>query len=139
MKFDPRLYKIFSVQQPGETHFRTATCAEVECDAFRFGWVTKVPDGAVADQVRAIARQTGRFCTENRVADNQIEFHFPAGQEGFKGSSVHDHKVSLERPAFFRRRQIDGGSVNSIRLSAEDWRDDFGENQNRLADEQQRG
>lgn len=139
MQFDPQLYAKFSVSQPGTTHFRTATCAEVECDAHRFGWVTAVPDGAVADQVRAIARQTGRFCTEHRVAEDQVEFTFPAGQEGFKGGE-HDHKVSLDRPAFFRRRQIDGGSVRSIKYpSAEDWRDDFGENQEKLADEQKRG
>ncbi len=40
----PHAYQTYSVQTPKETHFRKATCAEINCDAWREGWTLRVQD-----------------------------------------------------------------------------------------------
>lgn len=144
----------FRVTQRFEENFRAITCAQAECDAFKFGWSTVVPVGT-ADQVRVISRNTGRFFTEKPTADGLIEFIFAPGQEGFKGggSGEHDHreridsvqrfskqdghaKIGIERNASTWLWSADG---TRQQLSPQSWVDAFGENQERLAAEAQKG
>lgn len=147
-------YTDYRITQRDRENFRPATCAEVECDAFRNGWLTIV-GAALADQVRVIARDTGRAFTERPTAGGLVEFAFPAGQEGFRGGE-HDHKVRVDSVQHYTKASgKPGWRVNPLngrtewvfvgdgssrqQLSAQSWVDDFGENQERLAAEQQRG
>lgn len=136
-------YSDYRITQRVKENFRPATCAEVECSAFRNGWKTIVPAG-VADQVRVVARDTGRAYIEQRSAAGLVEFSFQPGQEGFKGGE-HDHTIrvdSIQRFAkqrFVKQQGVQHATGAPQPLSAQSWVDDFGENQERLAAEQRKG
>src|SRR5260221_9511930 len=91
--------KTYQITAPLETHFRTARCEEVRCDAYLFGWRTVVdPDGEAAAYIR---HDKSRRHTETREPDGRACFTFEPGQQGFPGSpgrGGHDHRVRLERP-----------------------------------------
>jgi hypothetical protein len=142
----------FRIRQREQDNFRPITCAQAECEAFRNGWVTIV-SANMADQVRTIARDTGRHFVEAPGGPGLVAFTFPPGQEGFKGGD-HDHVERIDVVQTFSKQ--DGHAeigVNSRRqaewfwqpsgdrrkLSAQTWVDDFGEHQERLAAEAQKG
>jgi hypothetical protein len=87
------------------------------------------------EQANYIRLHSGRhFSTNQPGPDMLITFVFPAGQMCFS-----EHKVPLDREPFFRKlagdwRKYDSGQV----LRARDWLDDFGEHQQRLADQRQK-
>jgi hypothetical protein len=84
----------FQMNQPVASHFRMATCEEVDCPHFLLGWKTIVPAGG---DLEDWARHTGRRFTETHMPGQQIEFVFHAGQECFR-SSTHVHPIG--RPPF---------------------------------------
>lgn len=134
-------YKSYVIRAPRSTHFRDATCEEVECKANLEGWWTRLDVSTVIGQkqynyIRLHAgrayKQTAGFVTD------YVELWFPPGQKCFA-----EHKVRLDREAFFIVRDGDrrGNPTGFKRLHTRpiDWRDDFGEHQQTLADEQQKG
>jgi hypothetical protein len=146
----PSAYKTYSIRSPISTHYRPASCAEVECDAYAHGWTTTIDISAVlydpatgkdtgftgADQADFIRAQCGRKFTEEMVGLTTVAFRFFPGQRGF--APEHDHKVSLERPEHYLVRSGDWrgnprGDGILKHHSAADWIDDFGEHQQRLA------
>lgn len=100
--------RTFRVASPRATHTRPATCAEVGCGAHLKGWKTVVPETSpdpqafTAATVRAASRglldHYRRHCTEERLPDGMVRFHFPAGQRCFRWDT---HRKSLERPELY--------------------------------------
>lgn len=130
-------FKTYQIRQPLSTHFRKATCKEFECLAFQNGWVTKVAiDSPQADYIR---NRSGRRFREVVEAGLCI-FTFYPGQTCFAGS----HSVPLERPQIFIVKDGDWRgnpryTEPRIHRRAADWVDDFGEHQQRLADDLNKG
>jgi hypothetical protein len=132
-------YKTYGMHSPNSTHTRSATCAEVECEQFLKGWITRVPfHSALAEFIAG--KTHGRHFTETTgVGTGEREFVFPPGQQCFRASQ---HAVSLERPPILTVRGGDWrGSTTQTRVhaTAENWVDDFATNQIAIADTRQRG
>lgn len=89
--------RTFQIDQPLETHFRLATCQEVECPAYAHGWKMGFdlsdPDKAAA--ARAIRDRSGRKFSAV-ITGNTVTLTFPAGQRCFTR-----HRVPLEREPFY--------------------------------------
>lgn len=105
----PTDFRTFGVRSPIETHTRPASCAEVECGAHVHGWRTTVLAGSDDD---AFLRQAARgehdghrrHFVEIPQGDGMVQFVFHPGQTCFRVST---HRVDLERPALFLRRDGD--------------------------------
>lgn len=111
---------------PLSTHFRRATCEEVDCAAWRHGWL--LPLTGLDEQDRHLARTSGRRFTVCEV-DGQEALQFEAGQSCFKAST---HRVSLEREPVFLVQDGDyrGNPRRTQPLvlpSADAWKNHLGE------------
>jgi hypothetical protein len=102
-KMDPTAYRSFEVHSPLKTHFRAATCAEVECQHHLAGWVSVIDVATEQGRTWATAiKRSGRRYTLDS-ADTTLTFRFPAGQSCFKSP----HRVPLGRPELFVVRDGD--------------------------------
>lgn len=99
----PTAYRSFDVYAPRETHYRKASCREVECQHHLAGWSStfdvNTPEGR--KWANAIAR-SGRKYTVTEV-DGTTTFRFPAGQSCFQAP----HMVPTGRPEIFVVRDGD--------------------------------
>lgn len=113
-------HRTYQIVAPKSTHFRLATCEEVNCDAWRNGWKTIVP----ADSPQAAYIKSGR--SERQYVESAgsgaglIEFTFFAGQKCFAAGK---HMVPLERDPLFRVRDGAGAPVTHAR--PEYWTEDL--------------
>lgn len=129
----------YSLLRPaGARWWQPATCEQIDCDAWRLGWTSSIDPTTHPAQVHYI-RTSGRAFTEERTPDGRLLFHFAAGQPCFR---VSEHQVAVEREPLYVVRNGDsrawtGGGRTHAR--AEDWRDDFGEHQQKLHDAAQEG
>lgn len=131
----PSAFQSYGYRAPLLTHWRDATCAEVECDAHVNGWTTLIDESTQLGQQQAyyIRKQSGRRLSELRTEAGLTEFTFPAGQRCFR-----PHKARLERPGQFLVAGGDWrGNPTGMRqqLSAEDWVDHFRNHQDKLAEQ----
>lgn len=135
------LRQTYSILRPaGERWWQPATCEDIDCAAFLHGWSTTLQLEAHAAQVHYIRRESGRRFTEHMLRSHPaaVRFDFPAGQRCFRAS---EHQVPVEREPLYVVRGGDSRAwtgARRVHRSAEDWRDDFGENQDRLSILQQR-
>lgn len=110
-----------AILSPIRTHFRPATCVEVECRHYEHGWTLRTA-GLAADMVAA-ARHSGRHYTETADEHGAPVLHFAAGQPCFRAS---EHRVRLDRePVYLKRNgdwrgDPDGLSAAPVRLSGPD-------------------
>lgn len=96
----------YAIRSPLATHFRKATCEEVDCSAWRNGW-TLLIDGLSAD-LYYTATHSGRKYREVLITASEVMaplyptagryLVFEAHQPCFASNS---HRVTLERPAFY--------------------------------------
>lgn len=127
------LVKTYAIASPVETHFRPATCAEMECEAYRNGWRTAIDLNGTLGQQQAkfIRERSGRHFTMEFKPGGGLLFTFPAGQRCFA-----DHKIPLGRPELYVVREGDWRGnprrTEPLVLTADQWVDDFGEHQDRL-------
>ncbi len=138
------LFRTFSASQPVATHWRRASCEEVQCPKLAGGWeITVPPDSqelatlaaACRGELDGVKRGYGQHFTQ---PDGMLTYVFPPGQPCLGALA---HRVPLDRPAVFRHRDGDwrGGSGRVVvHSSAESWRDELGENQLRLRDQRTR-
>lgn len=136
-------YKTYQVVAPLSTHFRPATCQEVECPAMINGWRTVVdestPLGAKqAHYIRTVSRRSFREDKDLGVS-SMTSFVFAPGQLCFA-----QHKLRTGRPEVYLVRDGDHrgnprGTQPRRHTRAEDWVEDFNEHQGRLADEIEKG
>lgn len=133
-------YKTYSVIAPVATHFRAATCAEVDCPNHVNGWRTVVDERLELGQRQAhyIRRESRRKYTEQRGEDGLTTFEFEAGQTCFA-----QHKTRLARPETFLVRGGDhrgSAGLGTYRHSrAADWVEDFALHQQGIAERIERG
>lgn len=142
---EPRLpvqaMQTYRILSPMSTHWRPATCAEVDCEHYLHGWVTTIDESTVLGQQQAYFIRNNRSgFTESRTEGGLTTFTFEAGQRCFASSQ---HQVRLDRPEHYRRHDGDWrgnptGRVIDFR-DAQSWVDDFGEHQESLAEIARRG
>jgi hypothetical protein len=137
-------YRTYQIVTPLATHFRPASCEEVDCPDYLQGWVTKLDESTPEGQGHAafIRRELrGRYSfTEDREPAGLTAFTFPPGQACFR---QRQHRTRIDRPEHFLRRDGDwrGNPTGAVRrhTSAADWQEDFAEHQDRIATAIERG
>jgi len=133
-------YKTYAVRQPLATHWRKATCEEINCPAFLNGWVTRVPWGSPEADYIIAGRHRRRFKETTGIDSAEREFMFAPGQPCWRAS---EHQAPLGRPPLFIVRGGDyrGNPAGDrrVHVRAEDWRDDLGEHLIMIKDRQARG
>lgn len=88
----PGAYQTYEISAPRETHYRKATCEEVDCEHWRNGWTTTV----IADSPEEAAlKKSGRKWSERLRVPDGVCYVFPAGTKCFRSFM---HVQSLERP-----------------------------------------
>lgn len=134
----------YSISSPRATHWKPATCAQVECDQYKFGFESLVDESTERGQRQAhyIRHDTGRSHREHRnwSGPSMTLFVFPPGTPGFG----HEHKVPNGRPEIFRRRRGDfrgcpDPSATVQFSSAQSFVDDSGERFEKIRDLLARG
>lgn len=118
---DPRAYKTFGIRAPLSTHFRKATCDEVDCESFRYGW--KIRWDVLSEQDRHLITHCGR-----KYVIDQEWVIFEAGQPCFRYDT---HRIRNDRPELFLVKDSHmsmsslaaGGATQHKRVA--DWIDDF--------------
>lgn len=106
--------RTFQLDQPLATHYRRATCDEVQCQAQAAGWrmAFDLTDPDKREAARFIRDKAGRSYTYELFDEGRrIVFTFAAGQRCFA-----QHRVPLERDPFMIVRSGD------IRGSGDGWR-----------------
>jgi hypothetical protein len=134
----PQDYQTYAATVPLATHYRDATCAEVDCAAHSYGWKTTVDVSTElgARQAKYITEKSGRRYTAiAEPGDYMLTFTFPAGQKCFA-----THRVLLEREPNFMIRQGDYRQYGrTTPMNGRDWLDSFGEHQQKLREQRERG
>lgn len=136
----PGAYKTYSARWPLVTHWRPATCEDVDCEAWLNGWKTVVPDASDhAELIRSADFRRRYRYTEQRAEGGLAEFTFPAGQACFQASQ---HKVQLARPATFLVTPGDFRARTGparVHARAEDWVEDMSETLGKISEITERG
>lgn len=131
-------YKTYQIVSPLSTHWRVATCAEVDCPHYLNGWRVRV-EGLPADMLHT-ARTSGRKFAELHVSENENWLVFEAGQPCFRAQL---HRKLLDKQEIFVVRDGDwrGNPTGNVRRHTrpEHWVEDFDEHQDRLARQAQQG
>jgi hypothetical protein len=131
-------YKTYQVAAPMSTHFVRASCAEVACPNYLNGWRVRVE--ILPPHLLHQARTSGRRFTEVHVAEGETWLVFEAGQACFQAG---EHRRRLERAERFIIRDGDhrGNPLGTrpVEISDGSWVDDFGEHQEKLAEQAERG
>lgn len=128
-------YKTYSITSPSDRTVVYA-CEQVECERWARGWVSPIDERTElgAQQAAYIRHQSGRTFTESRTAAGLTVFRFASRQRCFE-----EHRT---RPEFYVVRHGDWrGNLGTIRRHTRppDWVEDFGEHQDRIATQQERG
>jgi hypothetical protein len=120
-------HRTYQILQPLATHWRAASCADVACDPYLYGWRTTVDTTTDLGRAQAdhIRHRAGRAYTEDTGADGLTYFTFEAGQTCFQAA---DHRVPLDRPQIMQvvtgyGNQLDG----ALQMRPADWVEDFAE------------
>lgn len=133
-------YKTYRFDAPVSTHYRQATCAEIDCEQYLHGWqISVLPDSPEEAAVRASGRRWDPTLSQ-RTEGGFMLYVFPPGQPCFRASA---HRAPLDRePAF----SVVAGDYRTPRpallrrhVSAADWVDDFANHQQAIADAVRRG
>lgn len=128
----PEAYKTYRIASPQATHYRSATCDEVDCPAHEHGWQSVIDEATELGQRQAhyIRRESGRRYREERNELGLTAFTFEAGQACFG-----QHQLQI-RPEMYFVADGDWRASANLRqhTRAADWVEDFGEHQQRIAD-----
>lgn len=145
-------YKTYAVDTPLATHFRLATCEEVDCPNFLNGWAVAItPDdnGQKFDQIIQHCGKSWRKLTVDEAEAAQpgtsfagavYVYLFAPGQPCFY-EGTNRHVLPVGRPDIFSVRGGDWRGTTSERrvLRPQDWQESFGEHQDNLAEKFKQG
>jgi hypothetical protein len=132
----------YRIVRPAQTHWRPASCAEVDCLAYRHGWRSVIDERTELGQSQAhyIRRESGRGFTEVRDSTGCTVFTFEAGQRCFNATN---HQVEVGHDPLYVVRGGDwrGNPRGTVRRHSgpDPWLDDFATNQDRIANVVDRG
>ena len=128
-------YRTYRIAAPA-SHWRTVSCQEFDCQAYREGWSYSKAD-LIAENLLYKVTHAGRKWKEIDLGNGPWIYFFP-GQKCFQAPT---HRV-LERPEIYVTGRGDFRSF-SLRqaqvLSGENWLDHFANHQDKLKTIQDRG
>lgn len=131
-------YKTFTVVAPLSTHFRPATCAEVECDKYLNGW--RVRTDTLDEQMIHTATHAGRKFQWLHVSEMENWLVYEAGQACFQAST---HRTRVDKPELFIVRDGDWRGnprgTEPEKHNADTWVDSFAHHQDKLSQAHQAG
>jgi hypothetical protein len=139
-KAGPEAFKTYQISAPISSHYRDATCREVECEGWAHGFRSALDVSTELGRRQAgyIEKTAGRRYTKTQTG-TIVTYDFPAGQACFRTP----HKVPLEREPLFLVR---GGDYRgnprgnpTVSRRADEWVDDFATHQQGIADAIERG
>jgi len=117
-------YQTYAIRSPLQTHFRAATCAEIECPAYANGWQYRMQELSPADIYAA--EHSGKRWRKVHIREGEDYLVFESGQPCFAARS---HRIPLDRPEFYfvGRGDRRSFSTRQARKHArpEDWVDDM--------------
>jgi len=135
-RLGPEYFRTYAILRPRATHFRKASCAEVNCPNRERGWKTVVDVSTTLGQGQAnyVRLKSGLSFTVSQAGDI-VTFVFYPGQNCFS-----EHMVPLDREPNFRKLDGDWRGYRSepVVMRASDWLDDFGTHQERLVEQRRR-
>ena len=140
-RIEPQLpahaFRTFQISAPIATHFRPATCAEVDCPNWLNGW--RVQAETLTPDLLHAAKTSGRRYREESLAPGATWLVFESGQPCFRSGQ---HRTPIGRPELYIVRDGDwrqhfGQARQHTR--PEHWVEEMSENQQRLIDAKQRG
>ncbi len=118
-------YQTFEIKTPrGPETERPATCEEVDCAAWRNGWVTRVP-ATNAGMIEAVQKSGRTFTETTGIGSAEREFMFAAGTPCFR-AATHRLPARPDLPQIFLVRDGDWrgnprGTAPRIHQRPEDW------------------
>lgn len=132
-------YQTFRARQPLQTHFRRATCAEVDCARFVNGFrIPTVPGTPLGDRQAYLIRESGARHVTVRQPGGVVDYVFPPGTMCFER-----HFRSLFREPLTAITRGDHRTPRAARaprvMAAAEWLDRFRAHQDKIATEVQRG
>ena len=144
--------KTYSVSTPLATHWRLATCEEIDCPNYLNGWAVAITPDQLGQQFDHDIKASGKRFERLTVAEAEARFPgmsfagaafvyvFAPGQPCFYQGTAR-HQAQVDRPEIFSIRGGDHRATTSERriMRAQDWKEDFIENQERLKRAQERG
>lgn len=138
-KMPTTAYRTYRAISPLSTHFRLATCQEIQCPAYTNGWTYLKTDLEREHLLYAVTHAGKRYREMSLTESGEIYLVFEPGQRCFQADS---HRMPLDRPEFYYTGRGDFRSF-SIRkaqqLRAEDWVDHFANHVDKLNTKQQEG
>ena len=144
--------KTYSVSTPLATHWRLATCEEIDCPNFLNGWAVAITPDQLGQQLDHDIKRSGKRFDRLTVAEAEARFAgmsfagavfvyiFAAGQACFSQGTP-KHQIQIDRPEIFSVRGGDHRGTTSERrvMRPQDWKENFIEHQERLKTAQERG
>lgn len=135
----PEFFRTFQIVSPIATHWRPATCKEVGCRKWEGGFRSSIDVSTDIGQRQAayIETQSGRHFLRTQTGSIMV-YDFHPGQPCFT-----EHRVPLERPPLYVIRDGDHrgnprGTTPQTR-TPDEWVDQFGAHQQRIADAHEKG
>jgi len=125
-------YETFEIKTPrGPAFERPATCEDVGCDAWRYGWVTRVPIASDLEHAIRLERSRRPWTAEHRD-ENTVAFTYAPGTPCF-AASTHRTAVRPDLPQTFLVKDGDWrgnprGTRPRIHQRPEDWVEHLQEN-----------
>ena len=119
----------YQITWPKDTHFRTATCEEVDCAQYINGWITRVIIGSPQD--RYIRKDQSRKQAAVKTSAGEIDYYYEPGQQCFRA-----HTTKIERAPFFTvnapGRKVnqpgrESGRLRRRNMDFDRWADEFNE------------
>lgn len=130
-------FQSFAIKRPRTPgYWRTATCEEAGCVAWRDGWETRIDLATELGQTQAayIVKRSKRSFYQDREGD-VIVFVFTPGQRCFR-----EHKVPIERDPLFIVRPDNARPDRTRRHTrGADWVENMQEEFGKIAEDRKRG
>jgi hypothetical protein len=131
----PQDYETYGMALPLKTHWVPASCEEVNCEPFLYGFVTTIDVSTPLGQKQYdfLIKDRKRTYSLQRPSMHIFKFIYPPGTICM---AYADHKLPKDRPGTFYKRRGDYrlvGQRPQIFKRPEDWVDEFGNHQLKLA------
>jgi len=136
-RLDPKMpahaYTSYTLAAPLASHWRTATCEEVQCERYLNGWQIR-KEGLDAQLLHLATHSPQRPYREVQVAPGETWLIYQPGLPCFEASN---HRIRVEREAFYYRwpgdhRGLLPGERVYQHQRPDFWVEDFQEHQDKI-------
>jgi len=144
-RLGPEYYQSYTMSLPLSTHWRPATCEEVDCPDFINGFVLTVDTSTDLGQKQYyyVTHDKSRKYSMQRLNQYTYKFIYGPGNNPFAGPA-HEHRLPIGREPYWLVRGGDWrgnprGIETRVHTKPEFWVEDCADNQQKLAEFEKRG